>query len=94
MCFQILTANHLTRGVVIYWTGQDWSENPARVHLFDTDTQAQAALWAADDIAVGAYLAAAQSAQGKPRPRHFREVFRSLGPSNYPHGKQHEARHV
>jgi hypothetical protein len=94
MYFQILTANHLTRGDVIYWTGHNWSGNPAKAYLFDTDEQARAALAAADDVAIGAYLVLAKSTHGKPCPLHFREVFRGLGPSNYPHGKYYETRHV
>ena len=41
---------------------------------------------------VGAYLAdAVQGDDGKPEPVHFREAFRTRGPSNYPdHGKQAE----
>ena len=29
-----------------------------------------------------------------PEGGHFRETFRTRGPSNYPHGKQAEPRHV
>ena len=37
---------------------------------------------------VGAYLADAQPGPDGPEPVHFREAFRTRGPSNYFHGKQ------
>jgi len=37
---------------------------------------------------VGAYLADARPGPQGPEPVHFREVFRSRGPSNRFHGKQ------
>jgi hypothetical protein len=37
---------------------------------------------------VGAYLADAKPGANGPEPTHFREEFRTRGPSNYPHGKQ------
>ena len=44
------------------------------------------------DKVVGPYLVdAAIDAQGRAAPAHFREVFRTRGPSNYPeHGRQAE----
>jgi len=39
----------------------------------------------------GAYLADAKMGDNGPEPTHFREAFRTRGPSNYPHGKQAEA---
>ncbi|NBO20597.1 MAG: DUF2849 domain-containing protein [Rhodobacteraceae bacterium] len=39
-------------------------------------------------IVVGAYLADAKAGPNGPEALHFREVFRTRGPSNYPHGKQ------
>ena len=40
------------------------------------------------DEIVGAYLADATSGPNGPEPVHFREAFRTRGPSNYAHGKQ------
>ena len=40
---------------------------------------------------VGAYLADAKAGPTGPEPIHFREVFRTRGPSNYAHGKQERA---
>ena len=39
-------------------------------------------------VVVGAYLADARPGAAGPEPVHFREVFRTRGPSNYAHGKQ------
>ena len=39
---------------------------------------------------VGVYLADAKQGAEGPEPVHFREAFRTRGPSNYPHGKQTE----
>ena len=51
-----------------------------------------AAMGQADRV-VGAYLADARMGPQGPEPVHFREVFRTRGPSNYAHGKQ-ESAHV
>ncbi len=42
------------------------------------------------NVVVGAYLADAKAGENGPEPTHFREVFRTRGPSNYLHGKQAE----
>ena len=42
---------------------------------------------------VGVYLADARLGPNGPEPIHFREAFRTRGPSNYAHGKQ-ETFHV
>ena len=39
-------------------------------------------------LVVGPYLADARSGPNGPEPTHFREEFRTRGPSNYHHGKQ------
>ena len=43
---------------------------------------------------VGAYLADAKAGPMGPEPIHFREVFRTRGPSNYAHGKQVDLQNV
>ena len=45
-------------------------------------------------IVVGAYLADAKAGANGPEPVHFREAFRTRGPSNYAHGKQVDLTHV
>ena len=39
-------------------------------------------------MVVGVYLADAKPGPNGPEPIHFREAFRTRGPSNYAHGKQ------
>lgn len=93
---KVLTANHLLEGDVIYLTPTgEWSRWHAEAKLFDDPKEAEAALIKAQGQAhtlVGAYLADARPGQdGKPEPVHFREAFRTRGPSNYKeHGKQAE----
>ena len=43
---------------------------------------------------VGPYPADAKQGARGPEPVHFREAFRTRGPSNYAHGKQVEAQYV
>ena len=42
------------------------------------------------NVVVGPYLADAKAGPNGPEPTHFREEFRTRGPSNYAHGKQVE----
>lgn len=93
---KVVTANHLLEGDVIYMTASgDWSRHHEDAKLFEDPGEAEIALTAAKGQAhmlAGPYLADAQLGEnGKPEPVHFREAFRTRGPSNYPdHGKQAE----
>lgn len=91
---KVLTANHLLEGDVIYWSPRgSWVGSFDQAAYFDEEGRANAALKLAErqqDTVVGPYLADAQLIDGRPAPAHFREAFRSAGPSNYPHGKQAE----
>ena len=93
---KIVTANHLLEGDVIYMTASgDWSRKHEDAKLYEDKHEAEDALKFAQEQAhmlAGAYLADAQIGKnGKPEPVHFREAFRTRGPSNYPnHGKQAE----
>lgn len=93
---KVVTANDLLEGDVIYFTADDeWSRKHENAHLFETEADATAGLArAAKQVGriVGAYLADARiGSDGRPEPIHFREAFRTRGPSNYPdHGKQAE----
>jgi hypothetical protein len=42
------------------------------------------------DKIAGAYMADVKVGENGPEPVHFREAFRTRGPSNYHHGKQAE----
>ncbi|MBO6554092.1 MAG: DUF2849 domain-containing protein [Roseitalea sp.] len=92
---QIVTANDLFEGDVIYLTGEGgWTRlhgDAAVAHDSDEAQRLLAVAQAQPDKIVGAYLAdAAIDADGRPQPVHFREAFRTRGPSNYFHGKQAE----
>ncbi|MBN9084163.1 MAG: hypothetical protein BGP04_13910 [Rhizobiales bacterium 62-17] len=91
----ILLANDLLDGDVVFSTGDGWTRDPSEaVIAYDDPTadklEAHAkAAFAAQQV-VDAYLVdVAIDAQGRPTPRHFRERFKTLGPSNRPDlGKQ------
>ncbi|OSP56329.1 DUF2849 domain-containing protein [Pseudoruegeria sp. SK021] len=89
---KIVTANALRDGDVIYLTEDDgWSPDIAKAELIDDEAHAEIRLIFASQQTgevVGAYLADAVADTNGPKPVHFREVFRSRGPSNYAHGKQ------
>ncbi len=90
---KVITANALIEGDAIYRTSQDtWSRDHGEAELFTDEAHAQVQLLAAeaDGQVVGAYLADAQLGPNGPEPVHFRETFRTHGPSNYRHGKQEQ----
>lgn len=89
---KIVTANALLEGDVVYLTAEDqWSraikdaeiiEDPAHGDLRLLFGQSQG------NSVVGVYLADVCVTEHGPKPVHFREEFRTKGPSNYAHGKQ------
>lgn len=89
---KIVTANALLEGDVVYLTADDrWSRLHGEAELIEDEAHAQLRLLKAEaqrQIVVGAYLADARTGPDGPEPVHFREAFRSRGPSNYLHGKQ------
>ncbi|MFO1175400.1 MAG: DUF2849 domain-containing protein [Paracoccaceae bacterium] len=94
---KVVTANALLEGDAVYLTADDrWSRHHHEAELIEDEAQAQLRLLLAErqkQVVVGAYLADARRGSRGPEPIHFREVFRTRGPSNYAHGKQ-EAAHV
>ena len=93
---QVVTANDLFEGDVIYLTTEGgWTRqhsDAAVAHEPDEAARLLAIAQAQPERIVGAYLAnAAIDDDGRPQPIHFREAFRTRGPSNYFHGKQAEA---
>jgi hypothetical protein len=94
---KVVTANALLEGDVVYLAADDrWVRHHHEAELLTDEAHAQLRLLKAESqkqVVVGAYLADAKAGPDGPEPIHFREVFRTRGPSNYPHGKQ-EARHV
>ena len=95
---KVVTANLLREGDVVYLTTDDrWSLNHHEAELIEDEAHAQLRLLHAASqklLVVGPYLADAKPGPDGPEPTHFREEFRTRGPSNYFHGKQAERSHV
>ena len=94
---KVLTANDLLEGDAIFRRGPGhWIRNHRKAEMFTSPEAAQAALDAAllDTTVVGPYLADVCWGDAGPEPVHFREAFRTRGPSNYAHGKQAEQSNV
>ncbi|MCY1127374.1 DUF2849 domain-containing protein [Frigidibacter sp. RF13] len=94
---KVVTANALLEGDVIYLTADGrWTRDHHEAELIEDEAHAQLRLLKAEAqrlTVVGAYLADAKPGPNGPEPVHFREIFRTRGPSNYAHGKQ-ETSHV
>ncbi|GFE64037.1 DUF2849 domain-containing protein [Litoreibacter roseus] len=91
---KVVTANALLEGDVIYLTEADtWSRKIGEAEVIEDAAHGDLRLLLAQsqpDQVVGAYLADVQITDDGPQPTHFREEFRTRGPSNYAHGKQVE----
>ena len=91
---KVVTANDLLLGDAVYLTADDrWTRHHHQAELIEDEAHAAIReLFAAKqkNIVVGVYLADARQGTNGPEPVHFREAFRTRGPSNYPHGKQAE----
>ena len=93
----ILIANDLLDGDVVFRTGTGWTRDPARALIGQDDATASRleaeghAAFVRNEV-VDVYLVdVAIAPNGVPVPRHFRERFKSLGPSHRPDlGKQAE----
>jgi hypothetical protein len=89
---KVVTANALLEGDAIWFTENgDWSRDMADAELITDEAHGDICLLEAqaDQSAVaGVYLADAKAGAHGPEPVHFRETFRTRGPSNYVHGKQ------
>ena len=91
----MLLANDLLSGEVVFRTATGWSPHPAAALIAYDEAAARAleatgqAAFARNEV-VEAYLVDVMiSADGMPLPNHFRERFKTLGPSNRPDlGKQ------
>ena len=92
---QVVTANDLLEGYGEYLTAKDtWSRRLTDADVLTDDADAQIRLIDAStrtSEVVGVYLADVATTDTGPKPTHFREEFRTKGPSNYAHGKQVEA---
>jgi len=90
---KVVTANHLLNGEVIYFTTTHaWSPLHTEAACYTDSASTAQGLASAQQqphIAVDPYLVEVRlNAAGQPEPIHFREQFRTRGPSNYAHGKQ------
>lgn len=95
---KVVTANDLRLGDVVYQTADDrWTRHHHHAELIEDEAHAQMRLLdaaAQRNVIVGAYLADARRGTHGPEPVHFREAFRTRGPSNYAHGKQTDDQNV
>ena len=87
MTNQVISANRLDNGIVVYLTAYgDWTESLAHAQVIDGKDQGEAAL----DVAFGAveacivvdpYLIDIDDSGGERRPTLNRELIRALGPT-------------
>lgn len=91
----IAIANDLLDGDVVFRTESGWTRDPALVAIAHDEAAALAleaaalASVARREVVDAALIDVALDANGRAVPRHFRERFRVLGPSNRPDlGKQ------
>ncbi len=91
---KVVTANALLEGDAIWLTEDDrWTRDIREAELIEDEAHATIRLLhgqSQPDVAVGVYLADAKESADGPTTTHFREAFRTRGPSNYAHGKQVE----
>lgn len=89
---KVVAANDLLEGDAVWLTEDDrWTRDMAEAELIEDEAVAEDRLLfaaAQADVVVGAYLVEAKATPKGPAPTHFREAFRTRGPSNYDHGKQ------
>ena len=89
---KVVTANRLLEGDNVWLTEDDrWALIMDEAELIEDEAHGAIRLLFAQaqrNIVVGAYLVDAKAGANGPEPTHFRETFRTRGPSNYAHGKQ------
>lgn len=84
---QMITANRLIDGEVLYFRAGGWVSDFAQGEVYDDPAAAKAALDAAesfvrDNVVVGLYAFDVRHVAGGIEPVKEREIIRSLGPSN------------
>ena len=91
---KVVTANALLEGDAVWLTKENtWTRDILKAELITDEAHGDLRLLEAQARAAeiaGAYLADAKAGDNGPEPTHFREAFRTRGPSNYGHGKQAE----
>ena len=100
---QILTANRLRTGAVVYWTGTKWTDDLHLAKIYAVATDAELALTHAQKFVEGGgivnpYLFPVRIEAGEALPLEERERIRAAGPTVRSYaGKQAQtpsARHV
>jgi hypothetical protein len=84
--FQVLTANRLRDGDVVYWRDGEWVDHFSDADVFDGKAPADTALAAAQAfvkgrVVVNPYLFSVRDDNGRIRAIEEREIVRSEGPS-------------
>ena len=91
---KVVTANALLEGDAVWLTEDDrWTRDMHEAELIEDEAHADIRLLfgaAQRNTVVDVYLVDAKAGPHGPEPVHFRETFRTRGPSNYAHGKQVE----
>ena len=89
---KVVTANALLEGDAIWFTQtNEWTRDIAQAELITDEAHGDIRLLEAmadQSVVAGVYLTDAKAGPNGPEPVHFRETFRTRGPSNYAHGKQ------
>jgi sulfite reductase (NADPH) hemoprotein beta-component len=84
MTLQVLTANRLLDGEVVFWSGHHWVEQFADAWMFEAEDAADEALAVArgqPTVLIDPYLIAV--ADDGAAPVSFRERIRALGPTDH-----------
>ncbi len=91
---KVVTANDLLEGDVVYLAADDtWVRDLQDAEIIEDEAIADLRLLdasAQSDVVVGVYLIDVIRDEAGLQTTHFREEFRTKGPSNYNHGKQVE----
>ncbi len=81
---QVLTANRLSDGAVVYWAAErGWTDRLNQARIVDNAVEAEAEGKRAQDarLIVGAYLMEVRAAGVQIDPVKMREIIRAAGPS-------------
>jgi hypothetical protein len=90
MAPQIITANRVDNGRVVYLSGDgEWSESVNDSRLIDTEEDLERLTAAADQsvkaqVVIDAYAIDAAEQDGRIEPTRYRERIRAFGPSIHP----------
>jgi hypothetical protein len=91
---EVITANRLIDGIVVFQAGEGWAEDFAKAAIYETAEASKAALARAKedegrDIVVEPYAVVVELRSGHYAPKALREFIRASGPTTRPDlGKQ------